>query len=277
MDKSHDLRELGVQIRQDPCRILSHWMEALSSQSLRLGAALSRLELGKDPDESAPEEQRGDRPSSALLLRRCEYFLTVLADSLGTAEKLELGSPLFREPLQVISFTGGWMAGVGLGISDAVGLIHSLQAALGSGPRRLFQGLEVAITEAFTAAMAQQAHVRYRDAMEKVQLVCDLGHGRPCLFLVGEPDQRALDDAIGRLMTLVVMLQAPAAILDGSGLFSAAQVLPGAVQILLDYNKMTRVALVLSGVEAKLGRQLEDEAEGLSAYEDLSRALEAMG
>ena len=80
---------------------------------------------------------------------------------------------------------------------------------------------------------------------------------------------------IGRLMMLALMREAPVVLVDGSGLLSVEQSMPEAVRILLDYNRETRLQVVLCGVPEALQRTLvEARRQGIVMHEELGEALQ---
>ncbi len=255
-------------------------MEALAARSWNLRDVLTRPPAEPavetvDPFAAATPARRSGIPLNPELLRqRCDHFLDTLAEALTTRGALEMGAPEFREPVQILSFTAGWMAGGGLGIADTVALVNALADVLGPEPPRLYQAMMVVVTEAYMAAVEQRAAVRYRDAMEKSQLVCDLASELPALFLVGDPDRRALDEALGRVKMLTVMRQAPTVLLDCSGLLHPDRTLPELEPMLLDYFDDGPQTVVLSGVSPGLRQTLsEAEQRGVSIHEHTPPAL----
>jgi hypothetical protein len=258
---------LTRRITGDRGPVLDSWLAALSRRSWALRGILRS-------GEAASGAGGGSVVTRALLRQRCEHFLTTLADGLQASERPELGTPQFREAVQSLSFTAGWMAGAGVRVADTVALVHSLGEVLEGALSEVQEALVAVVSEAYMAAVEQRAQVRYRDTIEKCQLVCALHERLPGLFLVGDPDRRALDDAIGRLMMLALMREAPVVLVDGSGLLAVEQSLPQAAQILLEYNRETRLQVVLSGVPGALQKTLaEARGQGLSMHEDLAEAL----
>ena len=278
----NDLEKLVQTIQQQQQELLVRWMEALATRSWNLREIFNRP-AAADPaaaqESPFPEMEAAGRRSGIplnpeLLEQRCRHFLQTLAEAISANGALEMGAPEFREPVQALSFTAGWMAGGGLGIADTVALVNSLADALGPRPARLYQTMMVVVTEAFMAAVEQQAEVRYRDAMKKSQLVCSLSADLPALFLVGDPDRHALDEALGRVKMLTVMRQAPAVLVDCSGLLHPDRVLPELMPMLQDYFDDGPEEVVLSGVAPGLRSSLaEAERLGVSIHEHLPPAL----
>ena len=276
-----DLGELAATIHQRRQELVERWMEAMAARSWNLRDLLTRppeepVAEAVDPFAEAPTPgRRSSIPVNPDLLRqRCRHFLGTLAEALAHRGALEMGAPEFREPVQILSFTAGWMAGGGLGIADTVALVNALDDVLGPEPARLYQTMMVVVTEAYMAAVEQRAAVRYRDAMEKSQLVCALATDLPALFLVGDPDRRALDEALGRVKMLTVMRQAPAVLLDCSGLLHPQTTLPELEPMMLDYFDDGPDTVVLSGVSPGLRATLaEAEQRGVSVHEHTPPAL----
>ena len=226
-------------------------MAALDARSWRVRQASGPAALPNPAGATALEQ----RPAEvlALLEQRCDHLLRTLERGLAQLERVSPGSAEMREPIQLLSFTAGWMAGVGFDVSDALALIQGLRAALGERlDTRLMEALEVVACEAHQAAVGQIWQALYRDAMSKAQVVCSLGPELPCLFLVGEPDRQALDDAVGRLMTLAVMQGASRILVDCATLASPERIMPDVVEILLGYLEEVAVEAVISAVPEEL-------------------------
>ena len=277
-----NLKQLVLTIHQQQQELLARWMEALATRSWNLRDVLNRpreTEPAAAQESPFPETPAAGRRSGfplnpELLRQRCRHFLQTLAEAITANGALEMGAPEFREPVQALSFTAGWMAGCGLGIGDTVALVNSLADALGPRPARLYQAMMVVVTEAYMAAVEQRAEVRYRDAMEKSQLVIALSTDLPALFLVGDPDRHALDDALSRFKTLAVMRQAPAVLVDSSGLLHPDRALPELIPLLLEYFDDGPETVVLAGVAPGLRPSLaEAERQGISIHEHMPPAL----
>jgi hypothetical protein len=264
------LKRLALLLQSEEA--LASWLETLVRRSWTLRANHDRSgETSHDLLEVVHE--------------RCGHFLRTLGQAVAFSPSLELGGAEFREAVQSLSFTAGWMAGAGLAMTDALGLVHSLEEVLAtvrpvddpSVPRRFFEALSVVAAEAYCAALAQKAQARYRDAMEKVQLVSTLHPRLPCLFLVGEPDLQALDDAIGRLMMLAVMCEAKAVVIDATGLFRLDPVLKDVLKLVLDVGREMPAHVVLAGATPQVIRELaadEGASERVTLHEQLPPALE---
>jgi len=274
MADERDPGQLGRLIEQDQSMILENWMAAFCHRSWRARGASGGSTRPSNPGSTALE-QKPDRVM-ALLRERCDHLLSALGSGLAQLERPSPGAPELREPIQLLSFTAGWMAGVGFHAGDALALVQALGSAL--GPRLdqgLFEALEVTASESHQAAMGQAAEARYRDAMGKAQVVCSLGDARPCLFLVGEPDRPALDDAIGRLMTLAIMRGAKKVLVDCATLASPEQILPDLVEILLGYLEEIRMEAVVSTLPEELtGPRRALEEAGVILAPDIGAALE---
>ena len=234
--------------------VLSRWMDVLRQRSWKLRS----LQDGDDTLE--------------LLRERCRHFSSTLGEALRTADTLATGSPVFREAVQSLAFTAGWMAGAGLPVTDAVALVHALEEVLGPAPRpRFFQSLLVVVAEAFASSLVQRERARHRDAMEKSQVVCDLHQRLPCLFLVGDPDRQALEDAAGRVMMLAAMREAGVVLVDGSALLVPESVLPVACSILAEHGEAAAVRVVMGGVPPAVAREMS--AGGVTLCDSWSEAL----
>ena len=276
MDQRQNLQQLVQTIQQQQPQLVTNWMDAMARRSWNLRALLRPSP--RQPDQPSPQTSAmpgttGIPLKPELLEQRCLHFLNTLAEAITARGALEMGAAEFREPVQALSFTAGWMAGKGLGIADAVALVNALADTLGPEPGALYQTMMVVVTEAFMAAVEQNAHVRYRDAMERSQLVCALNLRLPCLFLVGDPDRRALDEALGRVKMLAVMREAPVVLVDGSGLIHPDRALGQAMPLLAEYFGDDGCRPVLAGVPPGLRRELTAATPGISIHEELPGAL----
>lgn len=215
--------------------LVSRWLEAASARSWQL---------------------RGAERLWPQLEERTKSFLEALRCSVEYAESLALGSPAFKEPIGLLSFLGGWMAGVGLPAGAAVALCHALQDVIGAGANRFFESLVVVMAEAHAAGISQSAQARHRQVIEKSQVVVMLPGETAALFLVGDPDREALDDAVGRLMMLAFQRGARAVALDASGLIDR-EVLPTAVGFLAEHREaLSDCRLLLAAVSSAEAEQL---------------------
>lgn len=243
---SDNLQPLAQSIERRLPGLTERWMAELHGRSWSLRALVRGRPGGGDGAQDAHRSGRA-RNVPQILAHHAEHFLASLAVALRGAERLEVGAPAFREPVQVLSFTAGWMAGCGLGIGDAVALVDALRVVLGPHLEGFYQALLVVVCEAFMAAVDQKAQVRYRDAMERCQLVVPLRDNLPCLFLVGDPDRRAMDDAVGRLMMLALMRGADRVVVDITGLADPSALLPELVPLLQDYHTVAHCNVLLTG------------------------------
>jgi hypothetical protein len=160
-------------------------------------------------------------------------------------------------------------------ITDAVSLVHGLREAIAEVEHQpFFESLTVIVTESFTSSLEQRAQARYRDAMEKSQLVCDLHPQLPVLFLVGDPDRHGVEDAVGRVMMLAAMHEAKAVVVDSSGLIWPETVLVEAHQILAEHGEAARVKVFLSGVTPASINELPEHSV-VSLHEHLTGAIKA--
>lgn len=257
--------QIAVLLQSD--ELLSHWLDRVRRRSWTLRGREGQL--------------------LDVLRERCGHVLRMLAQATVEATAFEAGAARFREAVQSLAFTAGWMEGVGLAVTDAVALVHALEEVLGEAaasgppiPHAFFEALEIVVSEAYCAALQQRGQARYRDAMEKSQL-CALPHPRlPCLFLVGDPDLQALDDAIGRLMMLAVMCEARAVVIDGTGLFQNEPVMRSVLSLVLDESRSPPAHVVLCGAAPSLADEVvrSGASERVSLHEALAAALaEAAG
>jgi hypothetical protein len=252
----HDLSRL---IKSDLEGVVSRWVDGVARRSWTL--------------QRQGEIQDGEMEPLDLIQKRCRQFLAALDKALEGASDLEVGAPAFRESVQILAFTAGWMAGSGMRITDAVSLVHSLREALGCPEHQpFFESLTVTVTESFCASLEQRAQARYREAMEKSQLVCDLHPQLPVLFLVGDPDRHGVEDAVGRVMMLAAMHEAKAVVVDSSGLIWPETLLVEAHQILAEHGEAARVKVFLSGVTPALNSELPEHSV-ISVHEHLTGAI----
>lgn len=244
---------LATRLREE-ADVLGRWMDSLRRRAWMVSG----------PDHAAAME---------VVEQRCGHFLAALRQALDCEPAtLETGAPEFREAIQSLSFTAGWMAGAGLPVADALALVNALQDVVELSSERFYHSLLVVVCEAFAASLEQRAHARHRDAVEKSQVVCELHAALPALFLVGDPDRRAVDDAVGRVMMLAAMRQAPVVIVDGSGLLSAEQSMHEACPILVDHGQAASVSVLLTGIAPALAAGLP-LSEGVTYVETLPAAI----
>ncbi|PIE18522.1 MAG: hypothetical protein CSA65_04350 [Proteobacteria bacterium] len=211
------------------------------------------------------------------LRQRCQACLRSLTQALHEAESVALGDPIFREPIQHVSFLAGWMAGVDLPVSAAVGLCQGLRDLTGEAGS-FYDWLVVVVAEAYAAGVEQAADARHRQLIQKSQVVCILRDRVVGLFLVGDPDREALDDAIGRLMMLAVMRDASTIVLDAAGLADVEERMTLAVSHVAEHRQAlaTRTVL-LSGVSEPFAEALAQRVDlPLRGYERLDFALDSL-
>ena len=199
-----------------------------------------------------------------------------LARALKDADSLALGEPIFREPIQHFAFLAGWMAGADLPISAAVALCHGLREVTGD-VGVFYDWLVVVVAEAYSAGVEQAAEARHRQIIEKSQVVCALAERVVALFVVGDPDREALDDAIGRLMMLAVMRDARAIIIDAAGLLDHERLFLATSFVAEHRQALARRQVMISGVSPELGGQLAEQSKlPLEHFECLDFALAAI-
>jgi hypothetical protein len=233
---SHELEQLRQAIARDARALTDAWVAAIVRRSWPL---------------------QGQAPQVAQLRERCGAILDALGTVLAGRPPLELGAPEWREPLHLFAFTAGWMAGAELPIGAVVGLCHGLRELVGAASAApFFDGLLVATSEAYVAGVRPQRAAAHRAVIARSQVVCLLDERLPCLFLVGDPDRQAIDDAVARLITLAVMRQADAVIVDASGLIAPEAVLPEALRILADHRQDPPPRVLVSTVAEGLVERL---------------------
>lgn len=264
MESAAGPSHLAKVIRDDLEGLLDRWMEKLCSKSWSLREAVRK------------HHKDAKTPSTVVdqLCQRCRNFLVSLENALSGASVLEMGSAEFREAVQSLSFSAGWMAGVGLPITDAIMLVYTLKDSLDWDNESFFQALMVVVTEAHSASQMQKAQSKHRDVMEKSQFVCNLHWRLPMLVLVGDPDRHALDDAVGRVMMLAVMREARAVVIDISTLIHPEVTGRQALEILNDHSNSARVEVHLCGISPVLQRELQSKlADRVFLYDELPKAL----
>lgn len=260
---ANDLKALARSLAQERDALVSRWIEALCRRSWALRT-----------------QSRGDTAQDALraeqiefLAERCRHFLGSLQTALDTAPSVEPGAPAYREAIQSLAFTAGWMAGAGLPATDAIGLVHGLQAVLGWPLEALFQALVVVVAEGYSASVVQRERARHRDVIERSQVVCEPHPRLPCLFLVGDPDRQAIDDAVGRLMMVAMMREAAAVVVDASALVQPERSLAPACGILTEHSRAAAVRVLVCGVPPSLAQELAARDPGVEHCETLSDAI----
>ena len=125
----------------------------------------------------------------------------------------------------------------------------------------------------------QHARAVHREIIEKSQVVVSFGDRLPCLFLVGDPDRQALDEAVGRMMMMAAMQEARRVIVDVSSLSAPEGTLPDALSVLADHCGEPAPEVLLSGVPAALSTVADAarQPRSLSRYPSVSAALAAAG
>lgn len=224
----HRVEELRAALTEGTEGVLDRWIDEIQRCCWQLDRA----------HESAQE-----------LRHRCGVFLQALMESVQSASKLELGSSEFREPIKVLSFIAGWMAGVGLPIGAGIALCQALPKALGVPPGEPFESLAMVVAEAYSAGQREQALARHRQIIRKSQVVSMLGEHLAGLILVGDPDKEALEDAVGRLMMLVVMRRPSCLLVDVANALKGENVAREALQMLCAHTEALQGRrLMLSGL-----------------------------
>jgi len=215
---------------------------------------------------------------AALLAGRCTVFVESLAAAYDQSPDFSVGSPEYREPVKLLSFLAGWLAGEGLPISVGLALCHGLRAALPPTAPSFVEALAVVVSESYAAGLRDQAEAKHRQIIRKSQVVCMLRDAIAGLFLVGDPDREALDDAVGRVMMLSLMRDATHVVIDMSALVGGETVPQQTLRILDDHREgRTGRRVCIAGIAPQLARGLEDELPPwVEIYEALDQALHAV-
>lgn len=255
-------RQIGDPSADDT--VLERWMAAVVHRSWKMRQLLQ--------EAGAPQ-----RSKPLLVLREhARRFLATLVEALRTSQGLETGAPGYREAVQSLAFTAGWMAGTGFAVTDAVALVFGLQDVLQGAQPAFFQALIMVVGEAFSASLVQRERALHREAMRKSQVVCDPHPRLPCLFLVGDPDRQAIEDAAGRVMMLAVMREAKAVLVDGSALLAPEKSLALACPILVEHSEAASVRVVISGAGAVAARELRQRfGDRMSFFDEHQQGMAA--
>lgn len=213
-----------------------------------------------------------------MLKERARMFLVSLMEALQATSNLAIGSPEFREPIKVLSFTAGWLAGIGLPVSAGLALCHALAVVLPVRADEFFRGLVVVVAEAYTAGVREKGQAEHRKVVRRSQVVCMLRRSVAALFLVGDPDSDVRSDAIGRLMMLALMRDATHVLIDGSGLVDPRAELPKTLAMLRAHRDgMPKRSLVITGVSKELAHSLGASAElPVEVFDDVEQALDTI-
>ena len=251
------LGQLPQALAGDREGVIDRWLEAAAARCWQLRTAADQL---------------------VQLRARAQVALDALATSIAFAPDFALGSSAYREPVQLFSFLAGWMAGVKFPVGAALALCHGLGDALGRDPERVYQHLAVVVTEAYALGLAETAHARHRAIIEKSQVVCSLGEGIVGLFLVGDPDHEALDDAVGRLMMLAVMRDARGIILEVSSLQNGDVALSTALRFLGEHRQaLGQRPVFVSGLATPFAAGLASGGKlRIRCFEGLEQSLAAL-
>ncbi len=210
-----------------------------------------------------------------LLQERCAVFLELLFEGLKWNPRLEPGSTELREAIQSLSFLVGWLAGQHVPISEALLLVSALKKALTLEQETFYESLLVVVSESYLAAERQKATIRFQDVMEKCQLVCDLHFGVPLLFLVGEPDKQATNEALGRLMMLATIQDAKVVVVDCSHLLHPEDILFKSLASLKEHCEEMVLHCMLSGIYEEMRGQLQKDLPWyMETHETLRGAME---
>lgn len=179
-------------------------------------------------------------------------MLDGLALALGScdagADALVPGAPTLRELEKNTGFAGATLAAAGLSGFDVAAFLLSLRDALcervaaGHGPllQRLFEWLSALALDAFAMAQVMTARERMRAELEVGTPVLLVAQRVPAVLLVGAPDRHTLDVIFDRAVVLLVTQDAPAIIVDATGLADALA--PGVLDGLGRFAGHERVA-----------------------------------
>lgn len=224
---------LRAALDADRRRLVERWLDAATRRCWQLRARSARR---------------------AELEPRCEALLEAWAEGLRGEASLASGTTALREPIQRLAFLAGWTAGQDWPIGVVLALAQALRELLRL-PDALADDLALVVTEAYTSALRDQAAARQRELLTKSQVVCLLRPSVVALWLVADPDDFALDDALGRWLLLAVINDARHLLLEVSALAAPAPVLVRVARRLVAHADPLR------------GRQLwlvAPEAEGLA-------------
>ncbi|MBK6849548.1 MAG: RsbRD N-terminal domain-containing protein [Proteobacteria bacterium] len=212
LEQAIAIEALRVALAADRSALVERWLEAAAARSWHLRTA----------------------PACRVELRaHCAAVLDALAEGLAQASSLATGAAALREPLQRLSFVAGWIAGQPWPIGAVVALAQALREVL-SLPSALADDLVLVVTEAYSCGLRDQALARRRELLMKSQVVCLLRPSLVALWLVGDPDHAALDDALGRWLMLAVIHDAGHLLLELSAACDPATVLEGALRRLAE-------------------------------------------
>ncbi|MBK8481537.1 MAG: hypothetical protein IPL40_10225 [Proteobacteria bacterium] len=147
------------------------------------------------------------------LQARCVTVLEALAEGLAQSSTLATGTPSWRESIQRLAFLAGWIAGQQWPLGAVLALAHALRDVLAL-PAPLADDFALVLAEAHASGLRDQALARRRALLTRSQLVCLLRPSLAALWLVGDPDAAALDDALGRWLMLAVIHDARYLLVD---------------------------------------------------------------
>lgn len=215
MSQAPSLHQLARRVRENEREIAAAWRPAFERSRLRAP--------GPDVADTVAPLLSSMLDGLALALGSCEPA----ADAAASA--LVPGAPALRELEKNTGFAGATMAAAGLSGFDVAAFVLALRDALrervasdyGALLQRLFEWLSVLALEAFATARVMTAHERMRSQLESGTPVVLLAPRVPAVLLVGAPDRHTLDVIFDRAVVLVVTQNAPAIIVDASGLADA--------------------------------------------------------
>jgi hypothetical protein len=204
------LHDLAHRVREREREIAAAWSAAFERSPLRV-----------------PEPGVGERVAPLV-----SSLLDGLALALGSAEAadgaaaLVPGAPALRELEKNTGFAGASMAAAGLSGFDVAACLLALRDALrervaadhGALLQWLFEWLSALALDAFATARVMTARERMRAELERGTPVVLVAPRVPAVLLVGAPDRHTLDVIFDRAVVLMVTQDAPAIIVDATGL-----------------------------------------------------------
>ncbi|ACY18361.1 hypothetical protein [Haliangium ochraceum] len=254
------LHRLAQTLRDDEPAIIAAWRQAFERSPVRmpgpqlverlaphLSALLDglALALASDPgpggdgdsDGRTRDELRGAREAHAL----------------------SPGAPGLRELEKNLSFIGATLATAALSSFDVAACVFALrdvvleraQASAHPTLQRLFEWLALVAVDGFASAGVMAVRERMSALLEEATPVVLLAPRVPCAMLVGAPDANALAAIFDRLTVLAVTQDAPAVILDVSGLQQpqAPAVLASVARFVAHERVAGRVEMLVVGLD----------------------------
>ncbi len=211
----------------------------------------------------------------------------------GEPPALEPGAVAVRELERGVAFLGATSAattGSGFDVGAALlslrdVLLQELQAAdARTAVSVLFDWLVVLALDSYSAAGAKAADERQLERLENGIQILRIAPELPALIMLGELDGRTLDTLFGRLLLMVVRVDARAVIVDVAGVPDT--VVPGlltAASGLFQHPKLAAVEALIVGATEPSHPQWNDAARGCAIvhfdrFDDaVARGLECCG